>query len=571
MKRPFSRWLGILNRLAVFGLLAVAVVNLFLPLFVVHYTKNPGLIQYFAMHRLIRRFLGILLLLICWKLYKRVSAAWLMAMVVLSFLLCQSMILQHEKVWNPLFIGELTCYFILLFSRHYYCRKMDRTSLKRALAVFFVYSAGVLFNAALGLFRERGTVSFFACIKATVGIMLGMDFAPGLLSHNALYHSFLFWFSWISILFGLALLLTPYINVKTQNEEDMERARALVLLYGQNCSSYLALEKDKSYFFGRAVSGVIAYGVVRDVLVVLGDPICPPEQIYAFLTEIRAFCRENAYNLLFLNTTPQFLPVYKTMGFGYVKGGEEPRFYLPEYSIAGGSGAKIRLNINHATRSGIRVLEYRPQAGRNAKLEKELKAVSQEWFSMKKSGELVFTMGGIGLENPMERRYFYGINQQNKIEGFIVFVPFAGQQGYMADVTRHSKGATRGVMEKIFYEAMMVFKEEGILWGSMAGAPLARMEKEPEVTARLLNMIYEKMNRVYGFKDLYQAKLKYNPTHWVPNYYVYAPPLFTPAMAYAIVRIQNPKGVLDYAKALFRNRFGHRQQAKDALPEEPNE
>ena len=45
---------------------------------------------------------------------------------------------------------------------------------------------------------------------------------------------------------------------------------------------------------------------------------------------------------------------------------------------------------------------------------------------------------------------------------FIVFVPFLGKNGYMADVTRHGKDAPSGVMETIIYEAFQVFKEEGV-------------------------------------------------------------------------------------------------------------
>ena len=67
---------------------------------------------------------------------------------------------------------------------------------------------------------------------------------------------------------------------------------------------------------------------------------------------------------------------------GTVKCGEEPRFYLPEYSIAGGKGAKIRLNINHATNVGLKVLEYRPNEQRDPMLEQEITSISQEWFAM---------------------------------------------------------------------------------------------------------------------------------------------------------------------------------------------
>ena len=60
---------------------------------------------------------------------------------------------------------------------------------------------------------------------------------------------------------------------------------------------------------------------------------------------------------------------------------------------------------------------------------------------------LQFTMGTVGLENPMDKRYFYALNSDGKMVAFIVFVPFLGKNGYMADVTRHGKDAPGGVME----------------------------------------------------------------------------------------------------------------------------
>ena len=62
---------------------------------------------------------------------------------------------------------------------------------------------------------------------------------------------------------------------------------------------------------------------------------------------------------------------------------------------------------------------------------------------------LQFTMGTVGLENPMDKRYFYALNSDGKMVAFIVFVPFLGKNGYMADVTRHGKDAPGGVMETV--------------------------------------------------------------------------------------------------------------------------
>lgn len=572
MRKKFSKLIDRMNKIIIVVLLLLSVFNIISPFFMLHTSKNLNLLHYFEIHHIIRRLFSFIILIVAWNLYKRVSAAWTITMIALSLLIFQYLFAYHYRIVSILFPIELMAFFVLLISKNYYCRKMNKFTITKGALIYLFYVAFVILNATIGLFHlrslDKGQVPFSVCIKQTIDVMFDLDNAKLMIfSQNMLYHRFIFWFSWICIFMGLILVLTPYIGEKFQTQEEVEKARKLVKKYGQNCSSYLTLEKDKIFYFAKSVEGYVAYGIVKDTIVVLGEPICAADDFIILLSEFKNYCEKNAYNLLILNTTTMFLKEYEKLGLGCLKCGEEPRIYLKDYSLAGGDASKIRLNINHATKAGLQILEYEPLKEKNLALEKEITAVSGEWFSIKKSSELVFTMGGIGFDDPMERRYFYAVNQEGMIEGFIVFVPFAGMNGYMADVTRHRKNATRGVMEKIFYEAMMKFKGEGIEWGSLAVAPLARLEDEPEVTAKLLNIIYEKMNNVYGFKTLYKTKLKYNPTYWEPSYYVYYPAVFTPALAYAIIRIQNPLGIKDYVKAF----FGNNKKEKMKIDEMKNE
>ena len=85
-------------------------------------------------------------------------------------------------------------------------------------------------------------------------------------SRPLLYHRFVFWFSWGCILIGLLFFLTPYIGAKARTQGEFRRVHELVKRYGDNCSAYLALEKDKHYLFAQTVEGAIAYGIVQDTM-----------------------------------------------------------------------------------------------------------------------------------------------------------------------------------------------------------------------------------------------------------------------------------------------------------------
>lgn len=74
----------------------------------------------------------------------------------------------------------------------------------------------------------------------------------------------------------------------------------------------------------------------------------------------------------------------------------------------------MRMNINHATKAGVTVHEYKVLEKRDPALEAEFDRITNEWLEGKKSGILQFTMGTVGLENPMDKRYFYAVNADGK-------------------------------------------------------------------------------------------------------------------------------------------------------------
>ncbi|MFN2341001.1 MAG: bifunctional lysylphosphatidylglycerol flippase/synthetase MprF [Halanaerobium sp.] len=323
----------------------------------------------------------------------------------------------------------------------------------------------------------------------------------------------------------------------------------IVSSYGENPISYHVLEDDKNHFLVKGIEGVIAYAVVGEVLVISGDIVASEKQAAELLSEFTTFAKKNNYSLLFSNTTEKFLELYKNFGFETIKYGEEALFKLADYNLKGGKVAKVRAAINHANKAGIEVSEYKPKEKRDPELENEILELSKEWFKIKKGGEIKFSLGGIGLTEPYDRRYFTAKNSEGKLLSFVVFIPYAGKKGYLAEITRRLPDAPQGAIEKIIYEAFMVFKSEGAEWGSLGLIPLVNVREEDiknKLTTRIFEYIYENMNYFYGFKNLYHAKKKYSPTDWEPRYLVYYPKRFTPQLAYALLKVKKPKILKNY-------------------------
>ncbi len=510
-----------------------------------------------AVHQMLTFFLGLLMLLVAYRLYKKVRLAWIME-VSLLFITIVMQVIRFHRFTVPIIIVEFFVLVVLLVTYKDFGRKPRRLTVKKSLSFIAVSLAILLISGTAGIFVMKGHLTnvhdIYDAFSGAIKLFIFMD--KSVLTTTSvfsrIYVETLIDINWICIFAAVFLLLKPMIYNPIITKRHRDKVRKLVLDHGQNPMSYLALERDKQYFFGTKVDGVCAYTIISDVFVVCGDMICDQQDGPAFLSEIKDYCGKNMYQILFINITGTFTQDYQAGGFNMVKLGEDCCFKLSEYNLVGGKVAKVRAAINHATKAGINVYEYKPLVKKDEKIESDIADITEEWLRTKGGYELHFTVGGTGLWDPLDRRYFYSTDESGRMLGFVVFLPY--QNGYLADVTRRRNNASQGVLEKIIYEAFMQFKEEGTEWGNMGLSSLYNISESDKAnfTEKLFTYIYDNMNDGFGFKQLHHAKEKYAPTHWVPRYLAFYPKIFTPKLAIALVRCQFKTGI---AKMIFSEVF----------------
>lgn len=526
--------------------------------------------QELEMKRITERITSLVFIVMSYNLMQRRRMAWF----ITTFLLLASLIqhLNPPTYWvSWLFAAiDLLVLLALFLFRGDFCCPSAHESIRKSLLFLIAAAAAILLNSGVSYHLLKTAMAgskpgyvFLQSLSDSLGILFGtLDIdTQGL--PGAKFETYMFWFTWACMLVALFYALQPFIARHLWTKRNMQRAKTIVLKYGQNPASYLTLEDDKYLYFSRCAEGVVAYGVVGSTVLVNGDPICAPEDFQAVLGEFKDFCVRSSHKLIFLNITDAYLGTYQELGFGTAKCGEEARFELSDYNIAGKKGAKMRMNVNHATKCGLTVFEYKPLEKREPAIEAAFQNITDDWLAGKKSSELSFTLGTVGLDDPMDKRYFYAVDSNGEIKGFHVFCPFACGEGYMADITRRTRDAPSGITEKINYEAFHVFKEEGYRCASLGLAPLANLCQDTSANSaeKVLKFVYEHLNSCYGFKNLYHTKASYSPTGWVPGYYAFLPRFFSPSMMYAIVRIQNKGGVRDFARAFLSGRGKTDQKA----------
>lgn len=520
------------------------------------YTYFPA--NEFALHRSFSLLIGLALILISFRLSKRVKSAWLLSAFLLVLSLYLNLLRIHRP--TPMSVLEAAVLVILIALRGEFNRKANPINIKKGIFLAGVSILAVLAYTVCGFLTMRKHVDsigvFFGSFLRSAELLYFMDMsvvrpkspAALIFARSAVL------LNWTVLICALIFILKPLIYQPIAASREREKVRALLRLYGENPISYVAVENDKRYFWGQSVKGAIAYTIVRNVIVCAGDPICSEDDMLSFLGEFKAFCRKNDYQICFCQITGRLVDYFRKMGFGISKYGEECMFELEKYTLKGSAASRLRQGLRKAEKLGIRVFEYSPQNERDANLERQIVSVSNEWLSHKKSGELSFMLGTVSLYDPCDRRYFLAMDKSGILQGFIVFSPFMGGLGYMADVTRRKSDAPFGVMEKLTVDAFLKMRDEGVKWGSLGLAPLHNVEMTDYkgIVTRVFDYIYENLNMFYGFKTLYQYKKKYAPTSWESRYLAYSPKIMTPQIAYSLIKSQNPRGISDYIMSNFK-------------------
>jgi phosphatidylglycerol lysyltransferase len=311
--------------------------------------------------------------------------------------------------------------------------------------------------------------------------------------------------------------------------------------YGTNSNSYVLLEGPKSYFTSPDVDGFLAYQISAGIALIAGDPVCAPGDARRL---IHAFCSAVMRPVGAYQVSPESLTAFRQEGFADVQIGKEAVFSLDQFTLCGGKMELVRAATNKARRAGVVVSEHDPFACDADAVNAELREISREWLKGKGNRELGFVLGSLGLEQPSAKRYFIARSNcgTGRIEGFIVCEPIFGRSGYYLDVTRRRPDAIRGTMELLTAEILRRLREEGCEMASMGVAPLALLD-DPDLAdhplvARVMRLVYQRVNANYDFKRLYRYKAKYHPHAWEPRYFCFNQRRLSLNMLYALMRVR---------------------------------
>jgi phosphatidylglycerol lysyltransferase len=354
---------------------------------------------------------------------------------------------------------------------------------------------------------------------------------------------------WVFLLFWIMVLgaLTAFF-MHTRSYGDAgaaDRARA-ILIRGGSTLSYMSTWPGNQYWFSPDGRAAIAYRTIAAVAVTVGGPYGDPAALDSAIAGFARFCEDRGLQPCLLGVTEQACAVTRRLGWRSVQIAEDTQLPLAGLQFKGKKWQHVRSALNKAAREGI-TAEWWSYPEAPLELAGQIRQISEKWLAGKALPEMGFMLGGLDELNDPNIRCLIAVDSNRKVQGITSWMPVYSSgrpAGWTLEMMRRNPepGTCHGVMEFLIATAALTFREEGANFVSLSGAPLARLARgeQPCALQRLIDMIADAMEPVYGFQSLLHFKAKFQPVYQ-PLYLAYPDPATLGSIAAAIGRAFLPR------------------------------
>jgi phosphatidylglycerol lysyltransferase len=244
--------------------------------------------------------------------------------------------------------------------------------------------------------------------------------------------------------------------------------------------------------------GAAGYARRRRWAVTPGDVVAPAAMTESALSEYVAEVRRRGLRPAFMAISDP--EPYLRRGFAVNEIADEAVIDLPSFGLGGSARANVRHAVTSARRAGLLVLPYAPwQDG-------QLAAISREWLSTKRGGELGFTLS---RHDDVAAQLADGatdlwcaVDPTGQIQAWCTWRHYLGGQGRVIDVMRRRPHAPNPAMDFLLATTLEHYRDAGLDRASLASVP-----RDHGAAA----------DRVYPTRSLRSYKQKFAP-RWEPRW-----------------------------------------------------
>lgn len=368
---------------------------------------------------------------------------------------------------------------------------------------------------------------------------LSLQGDPQIMPHTHYAHWFLnslFLITLTTIGYSMFALFRPVLYRFRTVPHEHALAAEIVKTHGRSALDYFKFWPDKSCFFSASHKSFLAYRVGANFAVVLGDPVGPMEEIEPLIRQFIEFCQENDWRAAFHQTLPDFLPIYKKLGFRKLKIGDDAVVDLTAFSLLGNTKKEMRQAVNRLEKSGIHAVHYEPPV--SDEVIARLREVSDEWLQIPGRRERRFTLGLFEPNYVRSTPVLTAADKDDKILAFVNLIPSYAQGETTIDLMRRRIKAPNGIMDYLFVQLLLHAKARGYSRFNLGMAPMSGFQEREEATPeeRAIHYFFQHLNFLFSYTGLRQYKAKF-ASFWEPRYDVLRSLLDLPRLGLALRKI----------------------------------
>ncbi|WP_170293973.1 bifunctional lysylphosphatidylglycerol flippase/synthetase MprF [Paracoccus limosus] len=359
-----------------------------------------------------------------------------------------------------------------------------------------------------------GFVLFFAHKDTPYSNEIWWEFAADERAPRALRAGLL-----VCLLIGLAalflLLRIPRFRPTPPDARTLEIA-GHIAMQGDNPDAGFVLTGDKAVMLSDNHQAFLMFGVAGSSWIAYGPPVGETEACEEVAYSFVDAARRAGARPIFYEVGLDAVPLMLDLGMTLHKMGEEAVIDLTRFSLEGPQRKRLRTTYARAGRDGLTLEIVAPP--HSPALLAELRGISDEWLTGKKSREKGFSVGRFDPDW-LNHWQIALVRENGTIIAFGNIMTTEHHHVASIDLMRHRLSAPSGTMEFLFTALMLALKERGYPAMSLGMAPLAGLDphRSRRTWDRFGALIFRHGGSFYKFEGLRAFKDKFGPD-WTPHY-----------------------------------------------------
>lgn len=372
----------------------------------------------------------------------------------------------------------------------------------------------------------------------------------------------------IWLVFGLlAFRNLRLYSADTQKTAAGDAKVRTLLQEGGGSLSWMALWANNAYWYSADGRNAVAYQVHNGVALSVAGPFGVQEGQSGAAGEFVVHCIEQGLIPCFYSATSQVGEALESLNFDRLEVAEETLLNIEAMTFKGKEWQNVRTALNRAEKLGIKDRWYAYSAMPPG-IRAQLAEISEEWVSDKSLPEMGFTLGGLDELKDDQVLCCVAVDDDGLVHGVTSWLPVFTKgeiTGWTLDFMRRRTDGFKGVMEFLIASAITHFKAQ-VPMISLSGSPLANADSretdgEPSAIEKVLVILGNALEPMYGFKSLAAFKSRFQPVHQT-LYMYYQDPLALPAIGLAITAAYLP-GLSARQSAGFLRQMTNKEPARD--------